>query len=831
MPIQRKSFNLFIPLLLAFNLFPQKNLSQTLPSHPVTAGIISFDTSHPPAPPQPLPSHMGGTSPTGHTIGINNRFLTMDGKPWLPVMGEFHYSRYPEAGWEEELLKMKAAGVQIVATYVFWIHHEEIEGQFDWTGQRDLRHFVELCAKHNLFVLVRIGPFAHGEVRNGGLPDWLLAAGATRRNSPEYLGHVRQYFGQIGEQLHGLTWKEDGPIIGLQLENEYFLRGPDAGAAHISTLKQIALASGLDAPLFTVTGWDNPGFPANEVVPVFGVYPDSFWDSTLQAHPPDAAYLFSFPDDPGGPTAALPAGGINADPQAQPYPYLLAEAGGGMQVAYHRRPAISAEDVVAIAITHLGAGANLYGYYMFQGGANPDGKKTTLQESVASDHVYDLPVVSYDFQAPLGQYGELRPSDRALKLLHLFLADFGDRLAPMVAVRPDHSPSGPADMVTPRVALRSDGEHAFLFLNNYVRDYPMAPQKAVQFRVTLAKGSLLVPRKPIDIPSGIYLIWPINFDLNNVSLKYATSQLICFSGQPSDRYYFFFAPPGVPSEFSFDAKTIQSLQVRGGSTLRRGGAIYVSGVHPGTRPAISISGTDGNKTHIILLSAEQAGDLWKDSTGKFHSIVLSKADVFFDDGAIHLRSTHSDQLSFDLFPSTLSAAVADSPLMQKATQDGIFRKYYPAVVPRKVEVTWDLTRRADPSLPVPRGKYNALAPTDSDFARAGVWKLSVPANAMQGLSDLFLQIRYRGDVARFYSGDKLLDDNFYNGAAWMIGLKRILDGTQPRKFDLKIMPLRKDAPVFMPPRAWPDFGAKNEIAEVESITSIPVYEIVANLSD
>jgi hypothetical protein len=75
-------------------------------------------------------------------IGVNSRYLTLNGKPWLPVMGEFHFSRYPESQWEEEILKMKAAGVNIVATYVIWIHHEEIEGQFDWKGQRDLRAFA-----------------------------------------------------------------------------------------------------------------------------------------------------------------------------------------------------------------------------------------------------------------------------------------------------------------------------------------------------------------------------------------------------------------------------------------------------------------------------------------------------------------------------------------------------------------------------------------------------------------------------------------------------------------------------------------------------------------
>src|ERR1035437_2127778 len=91
---------------------------------------------------------MGGLSPADGQLAVDSRSLTLNGKPWLPVMGEFHYARYPEKYWREELLKMKAGGVQVVATYIFWIHHEEIEGQFDWSGQRDLRHFVELCREN-----------------------------------------------------------------------------------------------------------------------------------------------------------------------------------------------------------------------------------------------------------------------------------------------------------------------------------------------------------------------------------------------------------------------------------------------------------------------------------------------------------------------------------------------------------------------------------------------------------------------------------------------------------------------------------------------------------
>jgi len=364
--------------------------------------VVAIDAQQPIPAPETGYLHLGGISQAGHSISVNSRYLSRDGKPWLPVMGEFHFSRYPEAYWEEEILKMKAGGVQIVSTYIFWIHHEEIEGQFDWSGQRNLRHFVELCGKHGMLVFVRIGPWDHGEVRNGGFPDWLLGKAKVRTNDPAYLAYVRRFYGEIGQQLQGLFWKDDGPIVGVQLENEYGEHGPNAGAAHISALKRLALENGIVAPLFTVTGWPSADFPAQEVIPVFGGYPDGFWfDSGVDA-PPDEAYLFTLKRG----TTDMPGDAAHSGHD----PYFLAEAGGGMEMSYHRRPLIRPPDVAAMNVTHVGSGANLYGYYMFHGGANPPGKLTTLQESQATGYPNDVPSISYDFQAPLGQYGQMQPS-------------------------------------------------------------------------------------------------------------------------------------------------------------------------------------------------------------------------------------------------------------------------------------------------------------------------------------------------------------------------------------------------------------------------------------
>lgn len=122
------------------------------------------------SPPTIFPSHLqlGGTSPHGEKIDFTNYYMTYNGHPCIPIMGEFHFSRFPSQYWRHELKKMQAGGINIVPTYILWIHVEDEEGSFDWSGDRNVRAFLETCQSLGLQVLLRIGPFAHGECRNGG---------------------------------------------------------------------------------------------------------------------------------------------------------------------------------------------------------------------------------------------------------------------------------------------------------------------------------------------------------------------------------------------------------------------------------------------------------------------------------------------------------------------------------------------------------------------------------------------------------------------------------------------------------------------------------------
>jgi beta-galactosidase GanA len=115
---------------------------------------------------------------------------------------------------------MKAGGLDMVAVYIFWIHHEEIEGKFTFAGRRNVSQFFHLANEVGLKVLARVGPWDHGECRNGGHPDWLLAKRIPlRTNSTAYMGYVEKFYAQLALQLKGMFWKDGGPIVAVQVDN------------------------------------------------------------------------------------------------------------------------------------------------------------------------------------------------------------------------------------------------------------------------------------------------------------------------------------------------------------------------------------------------------------------------------------------------------------------------------------------------------------------------------------------------------------------------------------------------------------------------------------
>ena len=764
------------------------------------AAELTIDARTAPPAPAALAFPVGGTSPAGHTFSANVRHLTFDGQPWFPVMGEFHYSRYPAAEWETEILKMKAGGITVVASYVFWIHHEETAGRFDWSGRRDLRRFVELCGKHGLYAWVRIGPWAHGEARNGGFPDWLLELGPMRSNSPAYLERVQRLFGEIGSQLRGLYWQDGGPIVGVQLENEYHPRS--GGLEHMQKLRELAREAGIVAPFLTATGWDNAVVPAEDFLPVFGGYTDNFWSDSLGELPPSQHFFFTAIRAEDNVMGDLTPKNPGYNAKYEGYPFLTAEMGGGMSIAYHRRPLMFADDTSAAALVKLGAGIAGLGYYMFHGGTNPDGL-TSLQETQAAWNGYnDMEAKSYDFQAPLGEFGQANPSFRTLRALHLFLADFGHDLAPMPAYFPAQRPKDRQDATSPRAAARSNGRQAFVFVNNYQRGRPLPDQREFQVALQLPAGTVRIPRRPTTIPSGVYTHWPVDLDLGGVRLRYATAELLCRLSDPDT--FVFGAWPGLTPKFAFPASV--AIEAPGARVAREGDLSYVDGLTPGTSVAMRVALPGSRRAQIVVLPRAGALDLSKATLAGRERLVLSPADVFFERDVVHLGSRDPDKLRVGIFPALerVPAGFRDAGL------DGVFHTYASTATFDETPVTVEVepVKDAVASVPVelsrpPRAV--ATEPQDADFERAAVWRLRVLVAGLRASSRSFLRIRYEGDVARVYVGGRLDNDNFYKGTPWELALWRYSPQELSQGLELRVLPLRSDAPIYLAPGARPQF--------------------------
>ena len=483
--------------------------------------------------------------------------LLIDGRRVCPVMGEVHYSRIPADEWKAEVRKMKEGGVTIIATYVFWNHVEEQEGIFRWDGQRDLRRFLEICQEEDLPVILRIGPFCHGEVRNGGIPDWMFQKGCKLRSqTPVFLSYAEKLYRQIYSQIIGLQWKDGGPIIACQFDNEY--RG---SGDYLMALKKIAHGIGFDLPFYTRTGWPelSKPVPFGEMLPLYGDYADGFWDKSIEETAGNYYKAFNFKGFRSSTAIGTDILGEQKETVTkgdQDYPYFTCELGGGMATAYHRRPYIYADDTYSLAVVKLGSGSNLLGYYMYHGGTNPESTTgITLNETqrTLGTANNDLPVKTYDFQAPLGEFGQRGDAYYRLRPLHLFMHDYAEQLAPMEPTFPCRQDLPKGDDTALRWAYRSKDGSAFIFINNYERLQNLTAKK----NVLLEACGVRLPR--LTIPAGTICILPVNVD----GIRYATAQIVA----KRDGKIYMMQVKGLPTTIAFEnGKTLRNVKPRGAQT-------------------------------------------------------------------------------------------------------------------------------------------------------------------------------------------------------------------------------------------------------------------------
>lgn len=191
----------------------------------------------------------------GGTFTVGDKTFLLNGKPFVVKAAELHYPRIPRPYWEHRIKMCKALGMNTVCLYVFWNIHEQQEGKFDFTGNNDVAEFCRLAQRNGLYVIVRPGPYVCAEWEMGGLPWWLLKKKDIRLREPDpyFMERVKLFERKVGEQLASLTIQNGGPIIMVQVENEYGSYGENK--AYVSAIRDIVRQSGFDKVTLFQCDW------------------------------------------------------------------------------------------------------------------------------------------------------------------------------------------------------------------------------------------------------------------------------------------------------------------------------------------------------------------------------------------------------------------------------------------------------------------------------------------------------------------------------------------------------------------------------------------------
>ncbi|WP_026556612.1 beta-galactosidase [Arthrobacter sp. 35W] len=670
----------------------------------------------------PIPN-AGGVA-GGVAYGVTRNGFSRDGKPWFPVSGEFHYVRSPEATWERELGKLRAAGVTIVATYVFWSQHETSEGTWDFSGRRNLRAFVQAAQRQGLQLWLRPGPYINAETTNGGIPSFAL--NGSRSNDAGYLAKADVYLAKIAEQLSGLWAKDGGPIVGIQLENEF----ASGDAAHITRLRQMCESHGLLAPFYTVTA--NSHFEKNTAIPLQGSYSYRGWESQGGT---GAVSGYVFGTDEW--TANTDIGGTYYN--TLDYPRGYCELGTGSPMRGNTRFRVEAKYVVGQAYDSVGRGSNYLGYYMFHGGTQIPGQSDSWP-------------LTYDFQAPIGEFGQTRESYAQYRRLHTFLQTSADELVKTRFSRDPGQVLDPTVTWRPRFIGRFDGAgRGFIFVNNTQRNVAMVPQTGLQIRITTPTETIPFPEAPLTMPVDRYNFFPFKTDLNGVDLRWATVEPLAKLDGGDLPTWVYWAPDWTSRTLAFGSTVVVDDET--GTTGRDvvGSELLVR-LPGGQRSSLIVRGSSGLPAAriVVLTEQESLNAAVVDVDGRARLVVASGGKLAGVKPTLRFAGPAGGTVSVEMLPT---AGLRPPSGWAPVSTSGLFAQY-----------------RVD--LPA-AGAAPTITPESGNR-----WRITSDPASLAGLAAARIVLDYRGGSAFLIGAGTTITNDFYHGERWTVDLNRLDAGAR-----------------------------------------------------
>ncbi|GAB2503245.1 beta-galactosidase [Pseudoxanthomonas sangjuensis] len=397
-----------------------------------------------------------------HSFGWKGEQFLLDGKPFVIRGGEMHFSRVPREHWRDRLRMMKAMGLNTVGTYLFWNLHEPRPGQFDFSGQNDIAEFVRIAQEEGLWVILRPGPYACAEWELGGFPAWLLKTPdlRIRTSDPRYVAAATRFLGEVGKRLAPLQVAHGGPILMVQVENEYGSFGADHG--YMASIRDALRAAGFDGLLYTADG------PT----------PQMLGGGTL----PDVLPVVNFGGDPAGAFAEL-------EKFRGRTPRMAGEYYPGWFDHWGEQHHTGQVDNILKDIGWMLERDVSFSLYMFHGGTT-FGFMNGANYSDQENRPYQPDTSSYDYGAPLDEAGRPTPAYHALRKLIARHLKPGETL-------PEVPPSPPM-IAIPRIGLTQSAALASLLAEPVRAVRPLAMEQLDQSygfvwyrtRVPAAKATL-----------------------------------------------------------------------------------------------------------------------------------------------------------------------------------------------------------------------------------------------------------------------------------------------------------------------------------------------------
>ena len=375
----------------------------------------------------------------------------LDGKPLQIRCGEMHFARVPREYWIHRLKAIKAMGLNTVCAYLFWNYHEWREGKYDWAGQRDAAEFCRLAQQEGLWVILRPGPYACAEWEMGGLPWWLLKhAGDSflRTSDPAFVHPARRWLKEVGRVLAPMQSTQGGPILMVQVENEYGFFGEDLD--YMRVMRQALLDAKFDVPLFQCN-------PTNAVA---------------KSHIPELFSVANFGSEPAAAFKTLAS--------VQQGPLMCGEYYSGWFDTWGSPHKVGAATKAVADIQTMLKANGSFSLYMAHGG-------TSFGLWGGCDRPFRPDASSYDYDAPIGEAGWMGEKFNAYR----------DGIKPFLApgeTLPAAPPRNPVISIAP-FALK---ESAAVFANmpkRVIKDVSPRPieqydisRGLVAYRVTLPAG-------------------------------------------------------------------------------------------------------------------------------------------------------------------------------------------------------------------------------------------------------------------------------------------------------------------------------------------------------